>query len=375
MRGPSPSTPPAPVDAGDHFALHTHLKALPKAELHLHMEGSLSPRTLLRLADRNKLRLPFSVPEQFEAHYRYRSFRDFAAMLLLGVNCLRRPEDFHDAIVDLSAALLEQNVRYAEVTWTPQFYLNRGFPLDAILEAMDQASQQARSASGLQLRWIPDLVRSYPQPADRITRWAGSAGARAKGVVAMGLGGPESGFPASGFAAHFRTARALGLPANPHAGEGEGAASVRETIDHLQPSRIGHGVRASEDAGLVEWIARRALPLEVCLTSNVQLNVYSSYQAHPAKRLLDAGCVVTLNTDDPVLFQTTLTDEYFRAIVHAGFTPSDIRQVILNAVRASYMAAAEKATLLRQFEEEIERVGPAPGDCDGKPAQPVGLTR
>lgn len=344
-------------------ALRAHLKALPKAELHLHMEGALSPRTLLRLADRNKLRLPFSTPEQFQAHYRYRSFRDFANMLLLGVNCLRRPEDFYDAIVDLSAALHEQNVRYAEVTWTPQFYLNRGFPLDVILEAMDQASLRAKGTSGLQLRWIPDLVRSYPGPADQVTRWASSPGARAKGVVALGLGGPESGFPASGFAGHFRTARALGLPANPHAGEGEGADSVRETIDQLQPSRIGHGVRASEDAGLVESLAQRALPLEVCLTSNIRLNVYSSYQAHPAKRLLDAGCIVTLNSDDPVLFETTLTDEYLRAIVDGGFTPLDIRRVIFNAVRSSYMADGEKAAMLRQFEDGMERVGPAPGLC------------
>ena len=371
MTGLSRPTHPAAVDTRDHAALRVHLMALPKAELHLHMEGSLSARTLLRLADRNKLRLPFSTPEQFQAHYRYRTFRDFANMLLLGVNCLRRPEDFHDAIADLSGALLEQNVRYAEVTWTPQFYLNRGFPLDAILDAMNQASQQARTTSGLQLRWIPDLVRSYPGPADRITRWASSPGARAKGVVALGLGGPESGFPASGFADHFRTARALGLPANPHAGEGEGAHSVRETIDQLQPSRIGHGVRASEDAGLVASIARQALPLEVCLTSNIRLSVYSSYGAHPAKRLLDAGCVVTLNSDDPVLFQTTLTDEYLRAVVDAGFTPSDIRQVILNAVRASYMAEDEKAATLRQFEDEIERVGPAPGEPPG----PAHLTR
>jgi adenosine deaminase len=341
-------------------ALRAYLKALPKAELHLHLEGSLQPRTLLRLADQNKLRLPFSTPEQFQAHYRYRNFRDFANMLLLGVGCLRRPEDFHGAIVDLSAALALQNVRYAEVTWTPQFYLNRGFPLDAILEAMDHASQQARAASGLQLRWIPDLVRSYPKPADLVTRWASSPQARAKGVVALGLGGPEAGFPARGFAEHFRKARALGLPANPHAGEGEGPDSVRETIAELQPARIGHGVRASEDAELVESLARAALPLEVCLTSNIRLNVYPSYQAHPAKRLLDAGCVVTLNSDDPVLFQTTLTDEYLHAVVDAGFTPADIRIVILNAVRSSYMADAEKAAALQQFDDEIERAGPAP---------------
>lgn len=314
----------------------------------------------MRLADQNKLRLPFSTPEQFQAHYRYRNFRDFANMLLLGVGCLRKPQDFHDAIVDLSAALDEQNVRYAEVTWTPQFYLNRGFPLDSILEAMDHASQRARTTSGLQLRWIPDLVRSFPKPADLVTRWASSPGARAKGVVALGLGGPESGFPARGFTDHFRKARALGLPANPHAGEGEGPDSVRETIAELLPTRIGHGVRASEDVGLVESLAQNAMPLEVCLTSNIRLNVYSSYQAHPAKRLLDAGCVVTLNSDDPVLFQTTLTDEYVRAIVQVGFTPLDIQKVILNAVRSSYMGVAEKAATLRQFEDEFERAGPPP---------------
>ena len=344
----------------EHRDLHSYLKALPKAELHVHLEGSLSAQTLLRLADRNKLRLPFSTPEQFQPCYRYGAFRDFANMLLLGVNCLRRPEDFHEAIVDLCAALLDQNVRYAEVTWTPQFYLNRGFPLDVILDAMQQASQQAGMTRGLQLRWIPDLVRSYPGPAGLVTRWVSSPAARAKGVVALGLGGPEAGFPASGFAAHFRNARALGLPANPHAGEGMGPESVRETIDQLKPSRLGHGVRASEDNELVALLARRGLALEVCLTSNIKLNVYPTYAAHPAKRLLDAGCNLTLNSDDPVLFQTTLTDEYFHAITSAGFTLSDIRRVILNAVRSSYMPDAAKTALLREFEEDMARLGPAP---------------
>ncbi len=359
VSGSDPSTRPA-VGAPEQPGLRSYLQALPKAELHVHLEGSLSAQTLLRLADRNKLRLPFSTLEQFQPYYRYRTFRDFANMLLLGVRCLRRPEDFHEAVVDLCGALVNENVRYAEVTWTPQFYLDRGFPLDVILDAMNQASQQSSVTSGLQLRWIPDLVRSYPGPADLVTRWASSPAARAKGVVALGLGGPEAGFPASGFASHFRLARAFGLPANPHAGEGMGPESVRETIDQLKPSRLGHGVRASEDRSLVTSLAREGLPLEVCLTSNIKLNVYASYSAHPAKRLLDAGCCVTLNSDDPVLFQTSLTDEYVHAITEAGFTLLDIRRVILNAVRSSYMAEAAKTAMVRIFEEEMAGLGPAP---------------
>lgn len=333
-----------------------YLRSLPKAELHLHLEGSLRPQLLLRLADRNRLRIPFSHPDDFDRIYHYRNFRDFANVLLFGVGCLRQPEDFFDAVGDLGAMLVEQNVRYAEVTWTPQFYLDRGCPLDDLLDAMNMARHALQRRTGLVMRWIPDLVRSYPKPATLVAEWASSVTAREGGVVALGLGGPEAGHPATTFQKIFELAKASKLPANPHAGEGDGPASIWATIESLRPARIGHGVRAIEDSELVNYLAREGMPLEVSLTSNVRLGIFQTYEAHPIKRLIEAGCVVTLNTDDPVLFRTSLTNEYVQAIKHCGLELQDIRRAILSALRVSYLGSEEKAKMITAFQTEFDRL-------------------
>ena len=344
-------------DLANDDRLSGYIEAMPKAELHLHMEGSLRPELLLRLAGRNKLDIPFTHPDQFRGLYRYRTFKDFSKLLLLGVYCLRRPEDFFDLILDMGETLSVQNIRYAEITWTPQFYLNRQCSLDDILGAMNAARTEAADRWEIELRWIPDLVRSYPGPGRVVARWAAKARQQPdSGVVALGLGGPEAGHPARGFSALFREARALGLPANPHAGEGVGPESVRETIEELRPSRIGHGIRSVEDRALVEHLAQTALPLEVCLTSNVKLGIYTSHAEHPVKHLIEAGCTVILNSDDPVLFQTTLGDEYLHAIRDCGLGLSDIRNSILDAIRSSYLTDSEKAAMAETFGKEFGRL-------------------
>ena len=329
--------------------LTRYLLALPKAELHVHMEGSLSPEMLLRLAEKNRLKLPFSSSGQCLKLYSYKSFKDFASVLLLGVSCLRTVEDFYEVILDMGANMTAHNIQYAEITWTPQFYLNRTCSLDDILGAMNEARNTLENNSGLEIRWIPDIVRSYPQPASVIARWAASKKARDGGVVALGLGGPEAGYPAGNFATEFRYARQAGLKSNPHAGEGAGVSSVWQTIENLSPSRIGHGVSSIDDHELVGYLARNALPLDICLTSNIRLGLYNSCASHPLKRLIDAGCVVTLNTDDPVLFQTTLTREYSLAITECGLAVKDIKNAILNALSVSYLPAFDKLRLRKRF--------------------------
>jgi aminodeoxyfutalosine deaminase len=347
-----------PSQAGDATMalsdIEQQLLLLPKVELHVHLEGSIRPELLLRFAGRHKLRLPFATPEQFYKYCVYGTFKDFSNILLLGVQCLRGLEDFFDVVLDMGANLASQNVRYAEVTWTPQFYLRRAFSLDDILGAMNQARRQLKAQWGLELRWIPDLVRSYPAPAAGIAKWAASR--TQSGVVALGLGGPEAGYPAKGFLASFGEAREGGLPANPHAGEGMGPESIWETIEHLQPRRLGHGVRAVEDPALLAHLARQSLALEVCLTSNVKLGIYPSYAEHPIKRLMDAGCTVSLNSDDPVLFQTSLTQEYVHAIRHCGLSMQDVQKTILDAARSSYLGEDEKSAMLEVFQQEFAQL-------------------
>ena len=178
------------------MSLTDHIQAMPKAELHLHLEGAVAPETLLTLAENNRLRLPFATVEEVRKQYVYRDFAQFAGTLLLAVKCLRREEDFAFIVERLGAELARQNIRYAEVTWTPQFYLGRPYPLSAVLAALNAGRKRARDAWGVEIRWIPDLVRSVPGPMDAIAHWVSSDEAIAGGVVALGLGGPEAGYPA-----------------------------------------------------------------------------------------------------------------------------------------------------------------------------------
>lgn len=370
----APLAAPATAPATDRAARIAYLRALPKAELHLHLEGALRPELLLQLAERNRIRIPFSHPDDFQRLYRYRDFRDFGFALTRSSALLRTPQDFHDAVADLGAMLAAENCRYAEITWTPQMYVERGLDFDDLLAAMNAARHAIEARSGLVIRWLPDVMRSGARLAGMVAQWAVSPAARAGGVVALGLGGPEAGFPAERFRGLFDLTRQAGLPANPHTGEGDGPAAVRATLAALQPTRIGHGVRAAEDADLVAELARRAIPFEVCLTSNVRLGVVASYGDHPVRRLIDAGCVVTLNTDDPVLFGTSLTREYLLAVEQCGLSLDQVRAAILAAVRSSYLGAAEKAAMLADFTAEFARLAPllpdaaARAQAGGEPA-------
>jgi adenosine deaminase len=355
----------------DPKALQALVKAMPKVELHVHLEGSIPPELMLSLAQRNQLKLPFEQPQQFRRADPYGNFREFADRLLLAVHCLRQPQDFHDAVAVLG-------VHWCSRTWSmPRSPGHRSSTCAAacrstpILAAMNLARARLKAQWGLELRWIPDLVRSYPAAAAQVAQWASQPGTRAAGVVALGLGGPEAGHPAQTFEPVFRAARARGLPANPHAGEGAGPDSVWQTLEALGPTRIGHGVRSIEDPVLVEHLARHALPLEVCLSSNVQLGLYPSFAEHPVRRLVDAGCTVSLNTDDPVLFDTTLGLEYLHAMRDCGLDLAFVRRQVLDALQSSYLDDADKQRLAAECRQRFQRLddgerGPSPAKVPGQ---------
>ncbi|MCL4747968.1 MAG: adenosine deaminase [Burkholderiaceae bacterium] len=329
--------------------LAARISALPKVELHVHLEGALSPETVLMLADRNGVRLPWQTPEQLRELYRFRDFEGFRQALLLGVRCLRKADDFVLAVRRLGEGLAAQNVRYAEVSITPQFYADRFAAIDEWLDALNAGRAAVARDAGVELRWIPDIVRSVPRFARAVAGWACSKRARDGGVVALGLAGPEQGHPAAGFAEVFRMARERGLPSNPHAGEGLGPQSVRDALAHLRPSRIGHGVGAARDPALMAELAESRIALEVCVTSNLRLGHYPAGNAHPLRALVESGCTVTLNTDDPELFGTDLGREYLRAVEECGLSERQLAQCVLNAVLASYLDSSARQAMLREF--------------------------
>ncbi len=345
-RGPCTSTGCGRLDQG----VVSFIREMPKVELHVHLEGTVGPETLQLLAERNRIDLPPALTRAADRPRRFGSFDSFVRVFTATAACLRSLEDFRSLVVGLGRDMGRENIRYAEVTWTPQLHAHLGFGANDILAALNAGRQEVLERWGAEIRWIPDLVRSYPGPALRVQAWACSAEARDGGVVALGLGGPESDAPLDAeIVEAFARAAAAGLPANPHAGEGGGPQSVWATLKALRPRRIGHGVRSIEDEALVRHLADEEIVLEVCPTSNVALSVYPSYEEHPLIVLLSAGCRVTVNSDDPALFGSSLTGEYLRAVDACGLTLDQLQDAVLTAVRATYLSGQAKASMEAGF--------------------------
>jgi adenosine deaminase len=350
------------------MSLQTYLAALPKVELHVHLEGAMPPELLLRLAQKNNFALPAQSLEELQAHYIFQNFHDFLEVYRWVTGCLYHPDDFVDLVYTFGADMARQNIRYAEVTWTPQNYVLFGprLPFEAVLEALNEGRARAHAQWGVEMRWIPDIVRNTPEYAEAVVGWVCEAWVKnpSCGIVALGLGGLEAGYPPELFAEVVKPAHRLGLPVNPHAGETAGAESVRGALDVLKGRRIGHGVRASEDPALVRRLAEEGVPLEVCPTSNLCLQVYPTYADHPLKHLVEAGCQVSINSDDPPLFNTTLTQEYQHAIEDCGLSLKQVEQCLLGALQAAYLDEGTKDTLLKTFMREFDHLRHEHGVAD-----------
>jgi aminodeoxyfutalosine deaminase len=333
------------------MTLADYIQAMPKVELHVHLEGTVQPETLLDLAHTHGVALPVSDISELQTWYTFRDFNHFVEIFVTICHCLRTADDFARVTYEYGQSMARQNIRYAEVTWTPYAHIGNkvswpALSWEQLLAAINAGREQAKRAWGVEMRWIPDIV----------LRWLTSPSALSGGVIGIGLGGPERGFPPEPFEAVFREATSNGLHSNPHAGETVGPESVWGAIRALKAERLGHGVRAIEDPTLVAYLVKHRLPLEVCPTSNLRLGVYPSYAAHPLRKWVEAGACVTINSDDPALFNTTLNDEYRYAVQDCGLSVEQLEAVALNAVRASYLPESQKAQMLKTFRTEYNRL-------------------
>jgi aminodeoxyfutalosine deaminase len=279
------------------------------------------------------------------ARYEFRDFHHFIELYLVGMSAIRSGQDVLDAIDALAAELAGQHVRYAEITTTAYLHHANGTPTADYRDALDLGARRARDTHGVDLRWIIDIPRSVEGPdlgwtADLLTGPLVPAD-----VVAIGLGGPEAEYPPEWYRVSFDRARAAGIPAVVHAGEVAGPPSVRGALDALHAVRIGHGVRSMEDPALVAELAQRQVPIEVSVTSNVLLGVCQSVEAHPLPAMLAAGLNVSVNTDDPAYFSTTLNDEH--EIVHdrLGVSIDELVAAQRRAVDAALCGPQRKAEL------------------------------
>jgi adenosine deaminase len=335
-------------------SLAQFIRRMPKVELHVHLEGSIQPETLLQLARRNGVTLPADDAEGLRRWYRFTDFRHFVEIYLTIASCICGPEDIELIARDFLQGQAAQNIRYSEVTFTPHmhFALNKQIPFDEQLDALTRARDWAVRELDTHCGWVFDIARNT-RPVEHcmlVAEWAVQG--KEKGVVGFGLGGLETGNPPEWFREAFDLARAAGLASVPHAGEIAGAESVRGAVEVLGAQRIGHGVRCLEDPSLVAILRERQIPLEVCPTSNVCLGVAASVAEHPLPRLLAEGLYVTINSDDPPMFNTTLTDEYQAIADTFGFDAAAIERFVLNAARASLLPEPERRALVSAIERE-----------------------
>lgn len=338
------------------MSLPDFIRAMPKVELHVHLEGSIRPETLLKLARRHNIALPADTVDGLRAWYAFRDFPHFVTIYETISSCLQTPDDIELITREFLTGQAAQNIRYSEVTYTAQtHYLKRGIPFSEQLEAINRARAWAKAEYGVTMNLIIDILRAdSPEAGLMVADWViRNAG---EGVVALGLGGPEVGHPPEKFSAAFDRVHAAGVPAIPHAGETEGPPSIWGALNALRAVRVGHGVRCLEDPALVEELRARQIPLEVCPTSNVCLKVAPDFAAHPLPRLLDAGLYVTLNSDDPPMFNTTLTDEYLQAVAAFDFDVDQIEALVMNAARATMLPEADRTQMAADFQAEFARL-------------------
>jgi adenosine deaminase len=320
--------------------LSTFIAGMPKAELHLHIEGTLEPELALRLAERNGVTLPYPSVEALRAAYQFTDLQSFLDIYYAGAGVLKHEQDFYD----LTWAYLERaksdNVVHTEIFFDPQTHTSRGVAMAVVMAGITRALEEAGRRLGISSRLIMCFLRHLSETEAFAT--VDAALPFRERIVAVGLDSSERGHPPSQFERVFARCRELGWRCVAHAGEEGPASYIAEALDLLKAERIDHGVRCLEDPGLVARLAREQVPLTVCPLSNVKLRVFSDLQRHNLKQLLAAGLRVTVNSDDPAYFGGYVNDNFAAAQQALNLSRDDLRQLAKNSFLASFIAEADK---------------------------------
>jgi aminodeoxyfutalosine deaminase len=328
------------------------IQQLPKAELHLHLEGSVDPPTLVELSRRHNT--PLSVEnsrykfspesgkelseEDVRSLYRYKDFYGFLMAFKAVTERLRTPEDYELITYRLMEKLKAQNVPHAEVYVSVGVIFWRGQEFDAIFEGLERGRERGEREFGVRLLWIFDAVRHFgAEASQRVFQKA--AELRERNVVGIGIGGDENRGPAEWFREQYAWARDQGLRLTCHAGESAGPESIWSALRNLKAERIGHALTAIQDPALMDYLGEHQIPIEICLSSNLRTGCCGSLEDHPLPKYLERGLLVTLNTDDPEMFETTLNREYELAAATFGLGETELEKLAENARKAAFAAS------------------------------------
>jgi len=325
------------------------LRRLPKAELHLHLEGTITPETLLALSKRHDA-TPLTLADATKL-YTYENFIGFLMAFKAVTERLRTPEDYELITYEMIRALAAQGVVHAEVYISfGIIYFWKKTEVEPFVEAIERGRVRGEKEFGVTVLWIIDAVRNFgAEEAARVFRKAAELRPKYPSIVGIGIGGDEAKGPADLFRELYAEAKAAGLRLTAHAGESVGPESMWSAIN-IGAERLGHGLAAQHDAELMDVLARKQIVLELCPTSNVRTGCCKSMDEHPLRHYFDCGLMVTLNSDDPPMFGSDLLGEYVLAYEHFGFTLEQMRELAANSIEASFLPAERKLALLRQVE-------------------------
>lgn len=338
------------------------VRSLPKAELHLHLEGTVSPETLSELSRKHNTPFPWEsnrykplpdshrvlTVEEVRAMYEYEHFTGFLMAFKAVTERMRDPEDYELVTYRMMQKLAEQRVLHAEVFVSVGVVFWRGQEFDALFEGMERGRQRGEKDFGVSVLWIFDAVRHFgPEEGHKVLDKALEF--QSRNVVGIGIGGDERQAGPELFEGVYKRAARHGLRLSVHAGETIGPDSIRDALDYLNAERIGHALHAEDDPELMQRLIRDRIPLEICITSNVRTGCCGRYDAHPVRRYFDQGALITLNTDDPEMFETTLGREYQIAHEIFGFSENELRQLARNSFEASWLPDHRKREYLQRL--------------------------
>jgi len=339
------------AEAGTMRPIDSFIEKLPKAELHLHVEGTLEPELAFEFAERNGVRLPWASVAELRAAYHFRDLQSFLDLYYAATQVLVRQPDFYDLTWAYLNRISKQAVLHAEVFFDPQVHTQRGVPFASVVEGIHEALLDGKRKLGIDSSLI--LCFQRDRSVEEAHAILDQALPHRDRIVAVGLDSSELGHPPARFRDVFARARSEGLRAVAHAGEEGPASYVWEALEALRAERIDHGIRSLEDEALVRHLVERRLPLTVCPLSNVKLAVVVDMKAHPLREMLERGVVVTLSSDDPAYFGGYLNENYRAAQRALGLTRNQLVRIAGDSFRASFLDASEKAALLARLDAYV----------------------
>ena len=330
----------------------------PKAELHIHIEGSLEPELIFALAQRNGVDLPYASVDALRNAYAFTDLQSFLDIYYAGASVLLTAQDFYDMTMAYVHRAMADHVGHAEIFFDPQTHTARGVDLSVVFDGIGRALDDARAQHGFSSALILCFLRHLSE--DEAMATLDAALPYRRHFIGVGLDSSERGHPPAKFARVFARCRALGFRLVAHAGEEGPADYVRDALDLLQVERIDHGVRAIDDAALVARLARERIPLTICPLSNQKLGVYPDLRQHSLKRLLEAGVVVTLNSDDPAYFGGYMNANWLAACTALDLDADDAWRMARNSFEAAFLPATEKHAFLEAVDRHWQGGNPAP---------------